>query len=280
MNVKLFLCFVFISVVSVASPASAQEDGDLFWYNYFELKYIADGPAEPGVSNYSELWGNYAVYSDVSHEVGVGGRWRIDEWPLSVGGEFLFQDGSWRSENEYELGYTLQLKWGRGEEIQCDAEGNCRNTFWDFAIRHATLIDLTEGDVGRSTLLATFIKEWGMATHFQLIPSLNFFYFGSDSLPEYEQGHQFQLTGSVEASIHWLAWKYICPLLFLEAANTWTLPDDSRGVFTPNVGIKGEFRWDPVTLWYTARGGPQVFFGDFQRDYGWDIMFSLGLLFK
>jgi len=282
---KAISVFVFVFVfVSVPAVALSQSNGDLFWIFYSEVRKMWQGPGIPGVSNYSDIAAGYSVYPDVSQEAFAEGRYRILNWPLSVGARFQWQDGSWRSEAEFLLGPSLQLKWGHGEEIVCDENGRCRNTFWDLTVRHNLLFDLREGDVGTAELFILFIKEFGTLTHFQLQPSAILFYFGEDKLPEYTAEDQVQLTAAVEGSLHWVALprKYIQPLLRLEYTHVWTPENgDSRGVFTGTTGLKGEVslaRW--CTFWWSAYGGARAFTGDYPEKWGWVVGGSAGFLFK
>lgn len=283
---KKLLYMIFVLFLSIPAVALSQSNGDLFYSGYSEVRTMWEGPGQPGVSNYSDLAAFYSIYSGVSHEAGAEGRYRILNWPLSIGARFFWQDGSWRSEDEYLLGPSLQLKWGspNGEEIVCDEDGRCRNTFWDLTIRHNLLVDLTEGDIGTAELFFLYIKEFGTLTHFQLQPSLILFYFGEDTLPEYVAEDQVQLTAAVEGSLHWIGppRKYIQPLLRLEYTHTLTPEtDDSRGVFTVATGVKGEvplFNW--LTFWWSVSGGVRAFTGDFQEKWGWLVGGNAGFLFK
>ena len=288
-SIRKFFFTAITAVMILFLFTSTAHTHRLFWIFYSEGRYIHDGPAVPGVSNYSDVAAFYSVYPDVSHEAGVEGRYRILKWPLSVGARFLWQDGSWRSESEDEflLGPSLQLKWGspNGEEIICNAEtGKCRNTFWDLTLRHNLLVDLQEGDIGNAEFYAIFLKEFGVLTHFQLIPAVFLFYFGRDALPEYIQEDQVQLTTQIEGSLHWVAppKKLVQPLLRLEYTHVWTPEvNDSRGVFTTATGVKGEVRvtsW--MVFWWSVYGGIRAFTGDYQEDYGWLVGGSAGILFK
>ncbi len=262
MRVAFAVMAAFVVLV-VSSGAYAQ---DSFTHTvYTEGRYIHDGEARLNVSNGSEIGGAYFHFPSGQGAM-IDGRYRISDWPISIGAQFNWMTGDWTTRDRLWFGPSLQLRWGRAR-------------VWDFYLRFNILVDCQEGDLGAIEFRMQYLRNF---RRIQIIPIIQATIQGEDNLPEYYSAWEAQLTAQVELSGYWRNWTYVRPLGRIESTNWWQFGGDHRGFISLEVGAKGEWlasSW--ATFWYQLAGGLRIYYGDgFQgENIGGVVIFSIGVSF-
>lgn len=246
-------------------PSGAHAQDNFTHTVYTEMRYVHDGQARLNVSNGSEVGVAY-FHFPTGQGVTFDGRYRIADWPLSIGAQFNWMTGDWTTRDRFWFGPSLQLRWGRPR-------------IWDFYLRLNILVDCQEGDLGAVEFRMQYLRNY---RHIQFIPILQAVLQGEDNLPEYYASWEAQLTAQVEISGYWRNWSYIRPLGRIELTNWWQFGGQHRGFVSFEVGAKGEIpvaSW--MTLWYQLAGGLRAYYGEgFQGEaFGGVVIFSAGIAF-
>jgi hypothetical protein len=252
-----------LTVLVVSFSAFAQDS--LAATVYADGRYIHDGPAAADVSNYSEVGAAY--YHFLSGQgITAEGRYRIMDWPLSLGARYDWVTGDWTSRDRHHIGPSIQLKWGSPR-------------VWDISLRLNLLVDINEGDMGAIELRVQYLRNFG---NFQLIPLIQATFQGENELPEYSAPWEAQLTIQLEGSGYWRNWTYIRPLVSIENVNWWQFGGEHRGLLSLGGGAKGEWAATSfMTWWYRLSVEYRHYYGEGHREeqHGVAVLVTTGLAF-